>query len=29
MLTTRNQHLDQQLKSAQEKLGQLAGEQHS
>src|SRR5581483_1667341 len=29
MLTTRNQHLDQQLKSAQEKLRQLAGEQHS
>ena len=29
MLTTRNQHLDQQLKSAQEKLGQLAGEQRS
>ena len=29
ILTTRNQHLDQQLKSAQEKLGQLAGEQHS
>ncbi len=29
MLTTRNQHLDQQLKSAQEKLGQLAGEQNS
>ena len=26
MLTTRNQHLDQQLKSAQEKLGQLVGE---
>jgi len=29
ILTTRNQHLEQQLKSAQEKLGQLAGEQQS